>query len=167
MLSVADPTPLKYSSSNTSAKLVGSTSPFYGLSCPTTSEKFFNGFYAINTHSSGIPRAGVNLSAVRLQKPKKVFFPFLGIFSRPPRDCKRHWLNLPTVPESELERIEQYLSAEPFQPFVIEMSTAKSYRIDRRDQCGFTRLGSVQLSGVDDGKWAILSTDHIIRVQKT
>jgi hypothetical protein len=72
----------------------------------------------------------------------------------------------PEAPESELERIEQYLSAEPFQPFVIEMSTGKSYRIDRRDQCGFTRHGSVQLSGVDDGKWSILSTDHIIRVQK-
>jgi hypothetical protein len=72
----------------------------------------------------------------------------------------------PEPPESELERIEQYLLAEPFQPFVIAMSGGKTYRIDRRDQCGFTRHGSVRLSGLDDGKWAILSTDHIIRVQK-
>jgi hypothetical protein len=66
----------------------------------------------------------------------------------------------PESPESELERIEQHLLAEPFQPFVIEMSSGKSYRIERRDQCGFTRLGSVQLSGLDDGKLSILSTDH-------
>ena len=72
----------------------------------------------------------------------------------------------PEPPESELARMEQYLLAEPFQAFVIEMSTGKTYRIDRRDQCGFTRLGSVQLSGLDDGKLSILSTDHIIRVQK-
>jgi hypothetical protein len=72
----------------------------------------------------------------------------------------------PEPPESELDRIEQYLSTEPFQPFVIEMSTGKSYRIERREQCGFTRLGSVQLLGLDDRKWAILNTDHIVRVQK-
>jgi hypothetical protein len=72
----------------------------------------------------------------------------------------------PEPPESELERIEQYLLAEPFQPFVIEVSSGKSYRIERRGQCGFSRHGSVQLSDVDDGKWSILSTDHIIRVQK-
>jgi hypothetical protein len=72
----------------------------------------------------------------------------------------------PEPPESELDRIEQYLSAEPFQPFVIEMSNGASYRIDRRDQCGFTRLGSVQLSGLDDRKWSILNTDHIVRLRK-
>ena len=72
----------------------------------------------------------------------------------------------PEPPETELARMEQYLLAEPFQPFVIETSSGKTYQIDRRDQCGFTRLGSVQLSGVDDGKLSILSTDHIIRVQK-
>jgi hypothetical protein len=72
----------------------------------------------------------------------------------------------PEPPESELERIEQYLLAERFQPFVIEMSTGKTYRIERPDQCGFTRLGSVQLSGLDDRKWVILNTDHIIRIQK-
>ena len=72
----------------------------------------------------------------------------------------------PEPPESELARMEQYLLAEPFQAFVVEMSTGKTYRIDRRDQCGFTRLGSVQLSGLDDGKLSILSTDHIIRVRK-
>jgi hypothetical protein len=72
----------------------------------------------------------------------------------------------PEAPESELDRIEQYLLAEPFHRFVIETSTAKSYRIDQPDQCGFSRDGSVRLSGLDDDKWAILSTDHIIRVQK-
>jgi hypothetical protein len=72
----------------------------------------------------------------------------------------------PEPPKSELERIEQYFSAEPFQPFVIEMSTGKSYRIDRRDQCGFTRLGSVQLLGIDDVRWSILGTDHIVRVKR-
>jgi len=44
----------------------------------------------------------------------------------------------PEPPESELERIEQYLLAEPFEPFVIEMTGGKSYRIERRDQCGFS-----------------------------
>jgi hypothetical protein len=69
-------------------------------------------------------------------------------------------------PESELERMEQYLSAEPFQPFVIEMNGGKTYRIDRRDQCGFTRHDSLQLSGVAGAESAILSSDDIIRVKK-
>jgi hypothetical protein len=72
----------------------------------------------------------------------------------------------PEPPESELERIEQYLLAEPFQPFVIEMSSGKSYRIERRGQCGFGRHGSVQLSEGDEAPRAILSSAHIIRVQK-
>ena len=72
----------------------------------------------------------------------------------------------PEPPESELERMEQYLLAEPFQPFVIEMSTGKSYRIERRAQCGFSRHGSVQLSEHDEAPRAILSSAHIIGVQK-
>jgi hypothetical protein len=72
----------------------------------------------------------------------------------------------PEPPESELERIEQYLLAEPFQPFVIEMARGKSYRIERRGQCGFNRHGSVQLLGVDEAKWSLLSSAHIIRVRK-
>jgi hypothetical protein len=70
------------------------------------------------------------------------------------------------APESELERIEQYLLAEPFEPFVIEMTGGKSYRIERRDQCGFSRHGSVQLFGVDGTQWTLLSSDHIVRAQK-
>jgi hypothetical protein len=73
----------------------------------------------------------------------------------------------PEPPETELERIEQYLLAEPFQPFVIEMSTGKSYRIERRGQCGSSRHGSVQLSEGDEAPRAILSSAHIIRIQKT
>jgi len=72
----------------------------------------------------------------------------------------------PEPPESELERIEQYLLAEPFEPFVIEMTGGKSYRIERRDQCRFSRHGSVQLYGVDEMRRSILSSDHIVRVQK-
>ena len=72
----------------------------------------------------------------------------------------------PEPPESELERIEQYALAEPFQPFVIEMAGGKSYRIERRDQCGFNPQGSVQLLGVDEAKCSILSSAHIIRVRK-
>ena len=72
----------------------------------------------------------------------------------------------PEPPESELERIEQYLLAEPFQAFVIEMTGGQIFRIERRDQCGFNRHGSVQLSGVDEAKRSILNSDHIIRVQK-
>jgi hypothetical protein len=72
----------------------------------------------------------------------------------------------PEPPESELGRIELYLLAEPFQAFVIEMSGGKTYRIDRRDQCGFNRHGSVELLGVDEAKRSILSSAHIIRVQR-
>ncbi|HYZ74378.1 MAG TPA: hypothetical protein VE641_14980 [Chthoniobacterales bacterium] len=72
----------------------------------------------------------------------------------------------PEPPESELEWIEQYLLAEPFQPFVIGMTSGTSYRIERRDQCGFSRHGSVQMTGVGEKKWAILNSDHIIRVKK-
>jgi hypothetical protein len=72
----------------------------------------------------------------------------------------------PEPPESELERIEQYLLPEPFQPFVIEVSSGKSYRIERRSQCGFNRHGSIQLSEGDEAPRTILSSAHIIRVQK-
>jgi hypothetical protein len=72
----------------------------------------------------------------------------------------------PEAPESELERIEQYLMAEPFEPFVIEMVGGKSFRIERRDQCGFTRHGSVQLYGLDEARWCLLNSINIIRVKK-
>jgi hypothetical protein len=69
-------------------------------------------------------------------------------------------------PESELDRMEQYLLAEPFQPFAIEMSGGSSYRIERRDQCGFDRHGSIQLSGVGEFRWCLLDPANIIRVTK-
>jgi hypothetical protein len=72
----------------------------------------------------------------------------------------------PEPPESELDRIESYLMAEPFQPFVIGMAGGKSFRIDRRDRCGFTRNGSVWLRDVDRGGWSVLNSDNIVRVQK-
>jgi len=72
----------------------------------------------------------------------------------------------PDAPESELERIERYLMAEPFEPFVIEMAGGKSYRIERRDQCGFSRHGSVQFNGVNDMRWCLLNSINIIRVKK-
>jgi hypothetical protein len=72
----------------------------------------------------------------------------------------------PEPPETELGRIEQYLLAEPFQPFVIEMAGGKSYRIERLEECRFTRDGSVYLRGLVGAGWAILSSDHIVRVQK-
>lgn len=70
------------------------------------------------------------------------------------------------APESELERIEQYLLADPFEPFVIEMAGGKIYRIERRDQCGFSRHGSVQLHGVNEMRWALLNSINIVRVKK-
>jgi hypothetical protein len=72
----------------------------------------------------------------------------------------------PEPPESELERIEKYLLAEPFQPFVIEMAGGKSYRGLRLEQCRFTRDGSVYLRDLAGVGWAILNSDHIVRVQK-
>jgi hypothetical protein len=70
------------------------------------------------------------------------------------------------APESELERIEQYLMAEPFEPFLIEMAGGKSYRIERREQCGFSRHGSVQLCGVGETQWCLLDSINIVRVKK-
>ncbi|MBV8099734.1 MAG: hypothetical protein JOZ31_11300 [Verrucomicrobia bacterium] len=72
----------------------------------------------------------------------------------------------PEPPESELDRIERYLVAEPFEAFAIEMTNGATYRIQRRGECSFSRHGSVQLLGLDDAKWSLLSPDHIIRVQK-
>jgi hypothetical protein len=72
----------------------------------------------------------------------------------------------PEPPESELERIEDYLMAKPFQPSVIQMAGGKSFRIDRRDQCGFTRNGSVWLRDVDGGGESLLNSDNIVRVRK-
>jgi hypothetical protein len=72
----------------------------------------------------------------------------------------------PEPPESELERIEDYLMAEPFQPFVIGMTGGRSFRVLRSEQCRFTRDGSVWLRDGDGRGWAILNADHIVRVQK-
>jgi hypothetical protein len=72
----------------------------------------------------------------------------------------------PEAPESEIERIEQYLMAETFEPFSIEMTGGKSYRIERRDQCGFSRHGSVQLNAVGEMRWCLLNSIHIARVKK-
>src|SRR5262249_45496458 len=72
----------------------------------------------------------------------------------------------PEEPETELYRIEEYLRAEPFEPFVIGMTGGKNFLIERRDQCGFSRDGSVQLFGLDNARWCILNSDHITRVKK-
>jgi hypothetical protein len=72
----------------------------------------------------------------------------------------------PEAPESELDRIEQYLLADQFEPFVIEMTGGKSYQIERREQCGFSRHGSIQLRGVNHTRWCVLNSDHVIRVKK-
>jgi hypothetical protein len=72
----------------------------------------------------------------------------------------------PQAPESELEQIEQYLLPEPFEPFAIEMIGGKSYRIERRHQCGFNRQGAVQLYGVNEMRWSLLNPIHIVHVKK-
>jgi hypothetical protein len=72
----------------------------------------------------------------------------------------------PEAPESELDRIEQYLMTEPFEPFVIEMAGGRIYQIERRDQCGFNRHGSVQLYGVNGMQWCLLNSINIIRVKR-
>jgi hypothetical protein len=69
-------------------------------------------------------------------------------------------------PESELDRIEKHLLAEPFQPFVIGMAGGKTFQIKRREQCRFTRDGSVCLGDLDGTGWSLLNSDHIVRVQK-
>jgi len=65
--------------------------------------------------------------------------------------------------ESELEQIEKCLLDEPFEPFIVAMEAGKRLGIEQRDQCGFTRSGSVQL--IDVGG-SFLSSDRIARVQK-
>jgi hypothetical protein len=72
----------------------------------------------------------------------------------------------PEAPKSELDRIEQYLLADPFEPFAIEMTGGKIYQIDRREQCGFSRHGSIQLHGVNNMRWCVLNSEHVIRVKK-
>ena len=72
----------------------------------------------------------------------------------------------PEPPESELERLEEYLLAEPFETFLIEMAGGKSFRIQRSDQCGFTRNGSVLLRDVSEARWSVLNSELIGRVQR-
>ena len=48
----------------------------------------------------------------------------------------------------------------------IEKAGGKIYRIERRDQCGFGRHGSVQLHGVNEIRWALLNSINIVRVKK-
>jgi hypothetical protein len=46
----------------------------------------------------------------------------------------------PEPPESELARIEQYLLAEPFQPFMIEMAVTESSISNSADSPGMVRF---------------------------
>jgi hypothetical protein len=67
--------------------------------------------------------------------------------------------------EGELQRIEDYVLAEPFEPFAIEITSGTIFRIEQPAQCRFTRHGLVRvLPG--DGHFHILNSEHIVRVQK-
>ena len=66
----------------------------------------------------------------------------------------------PEAPESELDRIEQYLLADPFAPSAIELMGGQSYQIERREQCGFNRRGSIQVRGSNNTRWCVLNSDH-------
>jgi hypothetical protein len=71
----------------------------------------------------------------------------------------------PGAIEGELQRIEEYVLAEPFEPFFIELTGGTIFRIEQPAQCRFTRRGLVRvLSG--DGHSNILNSEHIVRVQK-
>ncbi len=67
--------------------------------------------------------------------------------------------------EGELQQIEDHLLAEPFEPFVIEMTGGTVFRIEQRAQCRFTRRGSVRVRP-GDGHFRILNSEHIVRVSK-
>jgi hypothetical protein len=67
--------------------------------------------------------------------------------------------------ESELQRIEDYLLAEPFEPFTIEMTLGTAFRIEQSAQCQFTRHGSVRVRP-GDGHLHTLNSEHIVRVRK-
>jgi hypothetical protein len=67
--------------------------------------------------------------------------------------------------EGELQRIEDYVLAEPFEPFTVEMTGGTIFRIEQPAQCRFTRHGLVRvLPG--DGHFHILNSEHIVRVRK-
>jgi hypothetical protein len=67
--------------------------------------------------------------------------------------------------EGELQRIEDYLLAEPFEPFAIEMTGGALFRIEQPAQCQFTRHGLVRVRP-GDGYFHTLNSEHIVRVQK-
>src|ERR1700722_13561600 len=67
--------------------------------------------------------------------------------------------------EGELQRIDDYLLAEPFEPFAIEMTGGTIFRIEQPVQCQFTRHGLVRVRP-GDGHFHILNSEHIVRVQK-
>jgi hypothetical protein len=67
--------------------------------------------------------------------------------------------------EGELQRIEDYLLAEPFEPFAIEMPEGTNFRIEQPTQCLFTRGGLVRVRS-GDGHSRILNSEHIVRVRK-
>jgi hypothetical protein len=67
--------------------------------------------------------------------------------------------------EGELQQVEDYLFAVPFEPFAIEMTGGTIFRIEQPAQCGFTRRGLVRVRP-GDGHFHILNSDHIVRVRK-
>ena len=70
----------------------------------------------------------------------------------------------PGAIEGELQRIEDYPLAEPFEPFAIEMTGGEIFRIEQPAQCRFMRHGSVRVRPSDE-HLHILSSEHIVRVQ--
>jgi hypothetical protein len=67
--------------------------------------------------------------------------------------------------EGELQQIEDYLLAEPFEPFAIEMTGGTIFLIEQPAQCRFTRHGSIRVRP-GGGHFHILNSDHIVRVRK-
>jgi hypothetical protein len=67
--------------------------------------------------------------------------------------------------EGELQRIEDYLLTEPFEPFAIEMTGGTIFRIEQPAQCRFTGRGLVRVRS-GDGHFHVLNSEHIVRVRK-
>jgi hypothetical protein len=71
----------------------------------------------------------------------------------------------PGAIEGELQRIEEFVLAEPFEPFAIEITGGTTFRIEQPAQCRFTRHGWVRVRS-SEGQFNILNSEHIVRVRK-
>jgi hypothetical protein len=65
-----------------------------------------------------------------------------------------------------IEQLRELATADPFQPFTIEMGDERSFHVDQAQEIEFTHYGSPKVK-TGSNSWAILNIDQIVAIHLT